>query len=150
MKNIKKINTLFRLSLQSSKTISSEDKNFNNRNKRENFEEIQAIVNEFDPLEEIEQELHSNLIQNMEFQNANTLENLSNRDDENIDIEIPDDKFPKPEIFKLHISDGKKKLTEVEHKSVVIEKGDMNSIISQSKPDPEKNLTENQKKMDQY
>ena len=112
MKNIKKINTLFRLSLQSSKTISSEDKNFNNRNKRENFEEIQAIVNEFDPLEEIEQELHSNLIQNMEFQNANTLEKLSISIDENIDIGITNDKFPKPETFKLHKSDGnKKKLT---------------------------------------
>ena len=123
MKNIKK-------SLQSSKTISSEDQNFNNRSKRErvavskmapksrltknvteNIEELQAIVNEFDPLEEIKQDLPSNLIHNNEFQNANTLEKLSISDDENIGIGINNcnDKFSKPETFKLHKSDGNKK-----------------------------------------
>jgi hypothetical protein len=80
MKNIKKsLQSSKTKSLQSSKTISSEDQNFNNRGKREritvskmtpksrrtknvteNIEELQAIVNEFDPLEEIEQDLPSN------------------------------------------------------------------------------------------
>ena len=160
MKSIKK-------SLQSPKKISSEDQNFNNRTKRErlivskmtpqsrslnnvpeNFEEIQASVNEFDPLEEIERDLPSNLIHNNEFQNANTLEKLSISIDENIDIGITNDKFPKPETFKLHKSDCNKKITEAQHKSVVIEKGDMISNISRNKPDPENNLTKNQEKMD--
>ena len=65
-----------------------------------------------------------------------------------IDIGITNDKVPKPETFKFHKFDGNKKSTEAQHKSVVIEKGDMISIISRNKPDPENKLTKNQEKMD--
>lgn len=77
----------------------------------------------------------SNLeIHNKEFQNANTLEDLSISDDENIDNGIINVKFSKnsPETFELHNPDSDKTLSNGE-----------SGIIS-NKPDPEKNLTETQ------
>ena len=89
----------------------------------------------------------SNLeIHNKEFQNANTLEDLSISDDENNDNGIINVKFSKhsPETFKLHKPDSDKTLTNNELKLVAIDESDVISNIRRSKPDPENNLTENQ------
>ena len=152
IKNIKK-------SFHSSKTISNKDQKFNNRSKRsrsiasnmtpqsrstnsstEIFEKIQASVNEFDPLAVTEQDLPTspNLeLHNKEFENADTLEDLSISDDENNDNGIINVKFSKhsPETFKLHKPDSDKTLTNNELKLVAIDESDVTSNL-RSKSDP--------------